>query len=149
TELVYTVNLSFPPTLPVTYDIATIGGNATAGTDYVAKSLTGLVIPVGQTSATFSVLVKGDTVPEGTEYVDVEIGSVTNASTGNGWNRGEIRDDDNSITVSDASVSEGNSGTRQMNFTVSLATPPVAPISFEISTSNGTASASSDFVGNW
>jgi serine/threonine-protein kinase len=51
-----------------------------------------------------------------------------------------------SIAIADASVSEGNSGTRQLNFSISLSQAATATVSFDIATANGSATAGSDFV---
>ena len=48
---------------PVFFDIATSNGTATAGSDYVARSVTGLKIPAGATSFTFP-----DKVADGAIY---------------------------------------------------------------------------------
>lgn len=52
-----------------------------------------------------------------------------------------------SISISDASAPEGNSGTTLIAFTVSLDRPaPAGGVSFTYSTSSGTATAGSDYV---
>jgi serine/threonine-protein kinase len=50
------------------------------------------------------------------------------------------------ISIADASVSEGNSGTKQLNFTVSLSQAAPGVVGFDIATANGSASAGSDYV---
>nr|MCU0756942.1 hypothetical protein [Xanthomonadales bacterium] len=51
-----------------------------------------------------------------------------------------------SLSVGDISLSEGNTGTTQFDFTVSLSSPaPAGGVSFDIATSNGTATAGSDY----
>ena len=50
------------------------------------------------------------------------------------------------LSVADVSRSEGNSGTTQFDFTVSLSSPALAGgVSFDIATANGTAIAGSDY----
>jgi len=51
-----------------------------------------------------------------------------------------------SISIADASISEGNSGTKQLNFTVSLSQAATSAVSFDIATANGSATAGSDYV---
>jgi len=51
-----------------------------------------------------------------------------------------------SISIADASTSEGNSGTKQLNFTVSLSQAATSAVSFDIATANGSATAGSDYV---
>jgi serine/threonine-protein kinase len=50
------------------------------------------------------------------------------------------------ISIADASTSEGNSGTKQLNFTVSLSQASTSAVSFDIATANGSATAGSDYV---
>jgi serine/threonine-protein kinase len=50
------------------------------------------------------------------------------------------------IAIADASVSEGNSGTRQLSFTVSLSQAAAGPVLFDVATANGSATAGSDYV---
>jgi len=51
-----------------------------------------------------------------------------------------------SISVRDAVVVEGNSGTTQATFVVALSGPSAQAVSFSFATSNGTATAGSDYV---
>ena len=50
------------------------------------------------------------------------------------------------ISISDGSVLEGNSGTRAMGFTATLSLPSPNPVSVDYATQNGTALAGADFV---
>jgi hypothetical protein len=50
------------------------------------------------------------------------------------------------IAIADASTSEGNSGTKQLNFTVSLSQASSSAVTFDIATANGSATAGSDYV---
>jgi hypothetical protein len=51
-----------------------------------------------------------------------------------------------SIAIADASTSEGNSGSKLLNFTVSLSQPAAAAVGFDIATANGSATAGSDYL---
>src|SRR5688572_32924700 len=51
-----------------------------------------------------------------------------------------------SISVRDAAVVEGNSGTTQETFVVALSGPASQAVSFSFATSNGTATAGSDYI---
>jgi len=51
-----------------------------------------------------------------------------------------------SIAIADASTSEGNSGSKQLNFTVSLSQAASSAVTFDIATANGTATAGSDYL---
>ncbi len=60
TAFTFTVSLSQPAgTGGVSFNIATADGTATAGTDYIASSVTGRTIAAGSSSATFTVQVVG------------------------------------------------------------------------------------------
>src|SRR4029079_12447881 len=64
TTFTFTVSLSAPASANVTFDIATEDNTATAGSDYVARSLAGQTIAAGNTSYTFDVAVNGDNLVE-------------------------------------------------------------------------------------
>lgn len=51
-----------------------------------------------------------------------------------------------SISIADASVSEGNSGSHNLSFTVSLSQASASAVSFDVSTADGTATAGSDYT---
>jgi serine protease len=95
----FTVKLSQASTQAVTYNIATAVGTAKAGSDYVAGSLTGQTISVGQTSRTFTVPIKGDTAVEANETFLVNLGSVAGASVGDGQAIGTIINDDANAAI--------------------------------------------------
>ncbi len=51
------------------------------------------------------------------------------------------------LSINDVSLSEGNAGTTNFAFTVSLSSPaPAGGVTFDIATSDGTASSASDFM---
>jgi len=78
----------------VTFDIATANGTATAGSDYVAQSLTGQTISAGSSTYSFTVLVNGDTLNEANETFFVNVTNVTNATVADGQGQGTIINDD-------------------------------------------------------
>ena len=92
----FTVMLSAPaPAGGVTFDIATADGTATtAGSDYVAKSLTGQTIPAGSSTYVFDVLVNGDVTSEINETFFVNVSNVTGANVIDGQGIGTIITDD-------------------------------------------------------
>jgi hypothetical protein len=144
---VFTVSLSAISPNPVTYTIGTVNGGATAGSDYVASTLTGQTIPAGALTKTFSVTVNGDTLVEGNEAFSVLVSAVTGAGVGDGTGVGNIVNDDvRTLSIADASVSEGNSGTKTLVFTVALSQASTSAVTYNIATSNGTATAGSDYV---
>lgn len=91
----FTVSLSSPAGEGgVSFDIATADGTATAGSDYIASSLTGQVIAAGDDSFNFSVTVNGETAVEGNEGFLVSITNVVGASVGDASGLGTILNDD-------------------------------------------------------
>ncbi|WP_180970695.1 putative Ig domain-containing protein [Xanthomonas arboricola] len=149
TNVTFTVSLSQPAgTGGVSFDIATADGTATAGVDYVASSLTGQTIPAGSSSATFTVLVNGDTLSEPNETFFVNVSNVTGASVGDGQGQGTIVNDDAlpALSIDDVSVNEGNSGTTTATFTVSLSAASGQTVSVNYITADGTATAGSDYA---
>jgi hypothetical protein len=143
--LTFTVTLSQASIYPVTFNIKTVDGMAVAGSDYVAKTLTGVTIPAGQTSKTFSILTNGDTQVEGNETLFVQLSNASVPVT-DGQARGMLINDDGPVlSIGDVSVTEGNSGTKLMTFVVSLSQVAPAKVTFNFATAADTASAGSDF----
>jgi hypothetical protein len=107
----------------------------------------GETIPAGGLSRAFSVTTNGDTVAEPNETLQVKLTAATGASIFDGVALGGLTNDDGpTLVVSDAMVAEGNSGTTVATFTVSLTQAAAVPVTYNISTSNGTAVAGSDYV---
>ena len=90
----FTVQLSQPASVPVSYSIATADGTATSGSDYVAKSLAAETIPVGSSTRTFAVTINGDMAYEGNESFTVNVTNVVGATVTDGQAIGSIVDDD-------------------------------------------------------
>ena len=132
----------------VSFDIATSDGMAFAGSDYVSKNVVGQLIPAGQTSATFTVTINGDTEVESNETFTVNLGNVMGATLLNSQALGTINNDDSAtLSIADVSVVEGNSGIATASFAVTLSQPMPSPVRFDIGTSDGTASAGTDYLG--
>ncbi|AZR36764.1 autotransporter domain-containing protein [Xanthomonas vasicola] len=149
TNATFSVSLSAPAGAGgVSFDIATADGTATAGADYVASSLTGQTIPAGSSSATFTVLVNGDTLAEPNETFFVNVSNVTGATVSDGQGLGTIVNDDAqpALSIDDVSVNEGNSGTTTATFTVSLSAASGQTVTVNYGTADGTATAGSDYV---
>jgi hypothetical protein len=144
----FTVSLSTPaPSTDVTFDIATADGTAqddnpaaSEDNDYVAKTLTGQVIPAGQQTYVFTIAINGDTVIEPDETFFVNVTNVSGATVTDGQGEGTIQKDDNpTLSINDVALTEGDSGTKVFSFTVSLSANAPAPVTFDIATADGTA----------
>ena len=143
----FTVTLSKATADDVTVEYGTNDDTAVAGTDYQATSGT-VTIPAGSRSATITVPVLGDTVEEPQETFWVELRRSVNAALGNRFGRGSIVDDDTPVrlSVSGASVVEGQSGTTNLVFALRLSAPSDEPVTVDYTTAGGTATAGSDYV---
>jgi hypothetical protein len=123
-----TVSLSEAFTCPVTVNYATADGTAAAGSDYVASTGNVTFLP-GQTQQTITVQVKGDTLNEPNETFFVRLSGANNAAIAVSQAVVTIVDDDAmpALCIRDASVVEGNNGTSEAVFTVSLSAPSGLP----------------------
>ncbi len=149
TNFTFTVSLSAPAGPGgVTFDIASANGSATAGVDYVANSLTSQTIPAGSSTYTFTVLVNGDTLNEPTETFFVNVTNVINAVVVDGQGVGTIVNDDPlpSLSINDVSVIEGNAGTVNAVFTVTLSAASGQTVSVNYATADGTATQPADYT---
>ena len=149
TNATFTVSLSAPAGPGgVTFDIATANGTAAAGSDFVASTLTGQTIPAGSSTYTFTVLVNGDTLNEPTETFFVNVTNVTNAVVVDGQGVGTITNDDPlpSLSINDVTVTEGNSGTVNAVFTVTLSAASGQTVGVNYATADGTATQPADYT---
>ena len=146
-----TKNLVFTVTRPdgtgsaaVTFSTTDI--TATAGVDYAAVSGT-LHFAPGELTKTVNVPILGDTLVEADETFDLTLLDATNANIGDvDFGVGTIVNDDfPTLSIADASVTEGNSGTTDLTFTVTRSARAVAS-TVKWATSNGTATAGSDYA---
>ncbi|MDY0102090.1 MAG: Calx-beta domain-containing protein, partial [Lentimicrobium sp.] len=144
TTYTFTVTLSAASDAAVTVNYATANGSATtADLDYTATS-GALTFAAGELTKTFDVLVNGDTKIEDDEtFTAVLSGLVTNGRSitlGNSTGAGTIvNDDEANITIGDVTLAEGNSGTTNFSFTVSLSSAVATTVTVDYSTANGTA----------
>jgi serine/threonine-protein kinase len=140
------VELSEPVAAPVGFDVFTRAGTASAS-DYTDTAAIGLSIAAGNTGLGIPVAVLGDTVPEADETFVVEVANPVGASLGDGQGRVVLANDDlPELRIGDASVTEGNAGQVTIAFPVTLSRAVAAPVTFEVSTANGSAQAGLDYV---
>jgi large repetitive protein len=143
----FDITLSNPSTETVTVDWATEDRTATAPSDYAADSGTVTFDP-GDTSETVTVAVHGDLVREPDETFAVVLSAPSNGTVGDGTGTGTIENDDAapSMSIGDVSHLEGDAGTTTYTFPVSLTNPSSSTVSVHWATSNGTATAGSDYT---
>jgi hypothetical protein len=140
----------------VTYELtttaATAGRPVDPGADFWSPYYKGdgpkdFVIPAGSTRKPVRFLVFGDTEVEGDEVVTIEVLGVSpNAALGDGAGTMTIVDDDADaslrVAVGDASVHEGDDGTRLVAFSVTLSAPAPHPVEVDVATVDGSATGS-------
>ena len=146
----FTVSLSSATSTPVTFDIATItpaGTTATANTDFVPVTAH-LQIPVGTRYKTFAVTIKGDTIEEPSETFIASITNVVGAIATDGAARGTIvNDEPPRLSIDDQITYEGNSGWKQMVFTIRASQPVTTPVYFNVGLAGGNVDAT-DIMAN-
>jgi hypothetical protein len=147
TNAVFTVSLSAVSGQSVTVNFATADGTASAGSDYVATNGL-LTFAPGTTSQTVTVRVNGDLVNEADETFFVNLTTPTNASLADSQGLGTILNDDAvpALSISDVTVIEGDTGTSDAVFTVSLSAVSGQSLTVNFATADGTAVAGSDYV---
>jgi hypothetical protein len=145
TNAVFTVTLSASNTQAVMVDYTTSNGTATAPSDYQSVNGT-LNFPPGTTTRNVSVPVNGDTIPEGDETFFVNLSNANNASITDNQGKGTITDDDAGGTLAFSAASYNvneNAGT--ITITVNRTGSTVGAVTVNYATSNGTATAGSDY----
>src|SRR5262249_30289932 len=117
--MTFIVSLWTSSTQTVSVPYATADGTASAGTDYTSASGT-LTFAPGETLKAVNVVVNGDALGEGDETFFVNLGNPTNAVLLDGQGAGIIQNDDTSLRIDDVTFSEGDAGTVDAVFTVTL-----------------------------
>ena len=102
-----------------------------------------LTFTPGQTTKTVTVLVNGDTLDELDETYFVDLSNASNANIGDSHGVGTIIDDDAqpTLSINNVTVTEGDTGMVNANFTVSLSSASGQTVSVGYSTADGTATA--------
>jgi subtilisin family serine protease len=147
TQAVFTVSLSNAHTEAVSVGFSTADGSAVAGRDYTAVAGT-LSFPPGATSRTVVVLVAADAKNEDTEVFFVNLAGPVQAVLADGQGTGTITDDDPvpTLAIGDVALMEGNSGTRNASFPVTLSAASGRTITVGYATADGTAAAPGDYT---
>jgi hypothetical protein len=143
----FTVGLSAPATQAVTVEYRVVGRNAANNADFTSSSGKLEFLPGTQTQ-TVNIPINGDTIDEVDETFQLVLSNSVNASLIDNIGVATIVDDDSapSVSISDVTVVEGSGGTlRQLIFNVLLSTPTGRKATFEFTTLDGTALASTDY----
>lgn len=146
--MTFTVTLSASSDAPVTVTYATQDYTATvAGGDYQAKTGTLTFNPGGPLTQNITVLVNGDRLGEYTEEFYVNLMGANGARINTGSAYGGILDDEPRLTINSVSITEGNSGTKVMTFTVTLSAAYDQAVTVNYATHDSSATvAGNDYV---
>ncbi|HWT02319.1 MAG TPA: Calx-beta domain-containing protein [Pyrinomonadaceae bacterium] len=145
---IFTVSLTAASQQTVTVRYATANGTALATADYGARSLTTLTFLPGQISKTVAVQVRGDLLDEVNETFKLVLSSPTNATLYVTQGVCTIIDNDSppSVTISNVSVTEPDTGAVAAAFAVTLSAPSGRPVSVKYQTAPGTAASGVDYT---
>lgn len=150
--------------IAVDYSANSPASTATAGVDYVAQAGT-LVFAPGETGKDIRITILGDVAPEADESVLVDLGFIHPEIQPNGTPspvpvavvedaQGVITILDNdrvgpinqpTLAISDVAVPEGNTGTVDAVFTVTLSQASTTQVTVNFATANGTATQPDDY----
>jgi uncharacterized repeat protein (TIGR01451 family) len=148
TNAIFTVILSQVSSQTVTVDATTADGTASAsGNDYNAKSSTLIFLP-GTTVQYDTVLVTGDGTNEPNETFVLNLLNPSNATIADNQGLCTIGNDDGvpAVAVTDMSLMEGNAGTTEAVFVVTLSAASGQTVTVDFATANGTAAAGADYA---
>jgi hypothetical protein len=108
---------------------------------------TELIFLPGETSKLVNVSINGDATFEANENFFVNLTSETNATLADGQGVGTIQNDDAqpAISISDKSQPEGNSGSSNSDFALTLSNPSDQTITVHYTSSDGTALQPGDY----
>jgi chitinase len=143
--LTFTISIDQAADVDTSVDYATADGSATDGSDYTGQAGTA-TITAGNTSTTVDIAVADDSVYEGDETLTLDLTNPVNGQ-GSPSGTGTITEDDAApgVSIADATVTEGNGGTTDLTFTVSLTNASSSDVTVDYDTSDGSAGAPGDY----
>ena len=144
---IFTVTLDNPSSKEITFDYATADGTAISGQDYIATNGT-LTFAPGETTKAIAVTIQGDNLDELDEAFFLNFDNASNATLAHTQGKITIADDDNppEISISDITVTEGDSDATIATVTVTLDNPSSLPITVDYTTADNTANAGTDYT---
>jgi hypothetical protein len=151
---VFTVTLSAVSAQTVTVVAASADSSGLSTSDYAAFPATTLTFAPGETTKTITVVVNGDTLIELNETFVINLTAPTNATIADNQGIGTILNDDPgapviippAASITDVVVIEGNSGTINAVFNVSLSAPSVQTVTLVVSSVDSTGSTPADYA---
>ena len=147
--MMFNVRLSGPSALAITLDYFTRDVDALSGRDYIGTNGT-LTIPPGATNGIIRVVLIEDDLDEPNRSFLLMLTNWVNAIpwVSTPMVSGRIIDDDPppTISIADAAVREGDSGTTNAVFPVTLSKMPAVNVIVSYSTTPGTANSTNDYT---
>ena len=140
-----TVTLDGLSSFNVTVRYDTADASTTAGVDYAAKGAT-TTISAGSTSTTVTVDVLDDMIDELDETFTIALSDPINATTTGGSPTATVTivdDDEPVVSIGDVAVGEAAGGA---TLTITADIAPAVDATVQVSTADGTAAASADYV---
>jgi uncharacterized repeat protein (TIGR01451 family) len=143
----FTVTLHRARSMAIMVDYATANGTA-GSSDYTTQSGT-LTFAPGELTKTITVPTTEDSLDEPDETFTVTLSNPQNVLLGDGQATGTISDDDEpaptpAISISDSSVTEGDTGTTEMTFTLTRSSG-TGESRVDFDTDDGTATGEVDY----
>ncbi len=149
TSLNFEFSLDRPSAYPVRVTYSTSDSTAkVSDSDYISVNAV-LIFPVNDTLEQVKIGIIGDIVYEKTEFLKLYLEELTNATATDSLAIGTITNDDNLpvLSVSDVKIDEGDAGTKDMKFRITLDRISTENVSFEYRTVNvGSASPGVDYI---
>lgn len=149
TDFVFPVTLDRAVAGGFTVPFATADGSATAASDYVATSGDLTFVGIAGEIQLVTVPVVGEEVVEGDETFTVTLGtpSFPYVSVSDDTGLGTIQNDDSAtLAIDDVGLAEGNAGTTDFVFSVSLTGEVQDGFTLDYATADGTAGAPADYA---
>ena len=147
TNAVFTVTLSAPSPHDIFVIYVTLNDTAISGLDYHRVFGNTLVIPAGATSRTLTVRVFSDFQIEPDEQFFVVLQSPQNATIANGQGTGTITNDDSNGKLQFSSQAySATEDAGSVTISVARIDGATGTVTVDYATSNGTASAGSDYA---
>ncbi len=145
-DLVFTVSLTEPVASAQTVVYTTVDGTATSPGDYQAQTGTLTFLPGGPLSQGITVPIVGDQNVEPNESFLLQLTGDSEVRLGRTLATGTIVNDDVGFSINDVQVFEGDSGTTDAVFTVTLTGIVQTPVTVTYTTLNDTADGGTDYI---
>src|SRR5262249_44415859 len=151
TQATFTATLDAAVDTPVSVDFATANGTAQAGSDYTGATGTLTFAAGAAGTQTISVAVTGDQVVELDESFLVNLTNVQagnrSATIADPHGVGTLQNDHVAHpSIKDRTVTQGNPGSTQATFTLTLDASVDPAVKVDFATADGTAQAGSDYT---